>query len=895
MSMKNYYWLLLLFFLISHFEAYSQQDAVWLANIELLEKAYDIEVYYRDEWIDPTKLSSPNTSLPKEQALESFLSPLHLSYITYRKKMVVLLPDSTARRFASSTEDYGSQLRIPEGVTVIGDLKLFGSQRNATIKGRIMDANNSEPLLGANVSLVGTSRSTSTNEKGEYSFQVPIGLYDLQITSVGYIEERKPVAIVGDGMLNTELFDTSYELEEITIRERAFENNVTDAKMGINSIDVASIRRLPTFLGEADVMKSLTFLPGVSSVGEGSSGFNVRGGNFDQNLILMDGAPVFYPSHMLGFFSLVNSEMVDNLTLYRGGVPAKYGGRISSVLDIRLKEGDKRKWNGNVGLGPITSKGFIEGPIIKDKASISLGVRAASADWILKRTRNVDLRESGARYIDLQGTIDAFVTEKDKVRISGYMSGDRFSFAQDAIYSYQNNIYSFTWTHSFPQNLYLKVNGASSDYDFEVENTELLREYVMRSGINYKDIKGELTYDPGNGFQAEIGAMTGRYNIRRGTLNPTAPTSLEAPKSLQDMNGLEKALFGSAEWKPIPGLTLSGGVRYSIFDQIGPLKVLYYDENLPRDDNAIIDSTSFENGKTINSYSGLEPRGSLSVQIADEQSIKIGYNRMRQYINIVSNTAAVTPFDIWTTSSTHFKPVIGDQYAIGYFRNFGKRKLQTSVEVFYKEMQNVTEYKNNANLFLKDNIETELLQGFGRSYGAEMLVQKDAGLLTGWVSYTYARSLRTINGYFDEEKINNGKEYAADFDKPHTLNIVSTYKLSRLWRFSGNFTYSTGRPTSYPIDKYVFNGIVVAQFSERNQFRVPDYHRLDIAFSVDGTNKRKAKVETSWTFSIYNVYGRKNAYSVFFSQRNSDPPVTPYKLAVLGIPFPSITFNLKFL
>jgi hypothetical protein len=322
--------------------------------------------------------------------------------------------------------------------------------------------------------------------------------------------------------------------------------------------------------------------------------------------------------------------------------------------------------------------------------------------------------------------------------------------------------------------------------------------------------------------------------------------------------------------------------------------VYYYDPELPRDDDAIIDSATFSQNEVINTYGGFEPRGSLSVQVAENQSIKIGYNRMRQYINIVSNTAAVTPFDIWTTSGTHFKPVIGDQYGIGYFRNFTNSKLQTSAEFFYKEVQNVTEYKNNADLFLKDNIETELLQGFGRSYGAEMLVQKDAGLLTGWISYTYARSLRTIDGDFDEEKINNGNEFASDFDKPHTLNIVSTYKLSRLWRFSGNFTYSTGRPTSYPIDKYVFNGIVVAQFSDRNAFRVPDYHRLDIAFSVDGTNKRNAKVETSWTFSIYNLYGRKNAYSVFFSQRNADPPVTPYQLAVLGIPFPSLTFNLKF-
>ncbi|WP_339816296.1 TonB-dependent receptor [uncultured Imperialibacter sp.] len=890
---KNYYCFVLLLLFV--FDGNAQGTPDWKTKIEQLEKAFGIDIYYRNEWVDASKVTIPDTSLPRDQALQAFLAPLSLSYITYRKKLVVLLPDSTARKFASSSEDYGSQLKIPEGVTIIGDLKSFGTQRNATIRGRIIDANSGDPLIGANVMLVGTNRSTSTNEKGEYSFQVPVGLYDLLITTVGYIEERKPVAIVGDGQLSTELFDTTYELEEITIRERAFENNVTDAKMGINSIDVASIRRLPSFLGEADVIKSLTFLPGVSSVGEGSSGFNVRGGNFDQNLILMDGAPVFYPSHMLGFFSLINSEMVDNLTLYRGGVPAKYGGRISSVLDIRLKEGDKKRWNGNVGLGPITSKAFAEGPLIKNKASLALGVRVASADWILKRTRSIELRESGARYIDFQGTIDAFVTDKDKVRLSGYMSGDRFSFAQDAIYSYQNNIYSVSWTHSFPQNIYLKVNGASSDYDFEVENTETLREYIMQSGIHYKDVKADLTYDPGNGFQAEVGVLAGKYNIERGELEPTTISSLEAARSLQDMNGIEKAVYGSVEWKPASWLTLSAGSRYTTFDQKGPLKIYSYDPALARDDDAIIDSTSYAKGDVINTYSGFEPRGSASIKIAEEQSIKIGYNRMRQYINIVSNTAAVTPFDIWTTSSTHFKPVIGDQYGIGYFRNFTKNKLQTSVELFYKEVQNVTEYKNNADLFLKDNIETELLQGFGRSYGAEFLVQKDAGLLTGWVSYTYSRSLRTINGELEEQKINRGKEYAADFDKPHTLNIVSTYKLSRLWRFSGNFTYSTGRPTSYPIDKYVFNGIVVAQFSERNQFRVPDYHRLDIAFSVDGTNKRKAKVETSWTFSLYNVYGRKNAYSVFFSQRNSDPPVTPYKLAVLGIPFPSVTFNLKFL
>ncbi len=891
--MKLLYRLVLLLTLIWG-NAKAQNTGDWEASIVLLEKTYNIDIFYRKEWIDPAKVGAINTSLSREEALSQFLRPLNLSYLSYRKKLVVLLPDSTASKFASLSENYSSQLKIPEGVSIIGNLEAFGVQKTATIRGVITDANSGDPLSGANVMLVGTNRSTSTNEKGQYSFQVPVGLYDLMITSVGYIEERKPVAVVGDGLLNTELFDQSYELEEITIRERAFENNVTDARMGINSLDISSIKRLPSFMGETDVLKSLTFLPGVSTVGEGASGFNVRGGNFDQNLILMDGAPVFYPSHMLGFFSLINSEMVDNLTLYRGGVPAKYGGRISSVLDIRLHEGDKKKWSSNVGLGPITSKAFIEGPLLKDKASIALGVRGASADWILKRTRNADLRESGAQYLDFQGTFDAFITEKDKIRLSGYRSNDRFSFAQDAIYRYQNNIYSATWTHSFPLDIFLRVNAASSAYDFEVENTEPLREYVMQNGINYKDIKADLTYDPGNGFQAEVGFLTGQYKINRGELTPTTNTSLEAPRSLQNMNGVEKAAYASIEWKPITWATLSGGGRYSMFDQKGPLTEYYYDPAQPRDDDSIIDSASFANGEVISSFGGFEPRASLSVQITADQSIKIGYNRMRQYINIVSNTAAVTPFDIWTTSGTHFKPVIGDQYGVGYFRNFTERMLQTSVEVFYKELQNVTEYKNNADLFLKDNIETELLQGSGRSYGAEMMIQKDAGLLTGWVSYTYARSLRQMNGSFDEEKINDGKEFASDFDKPHTFNAVSTYKLSRLWRFSANFTYSTGRPTSYPIDKYVFNNIVVAQFSDRNQFRVPDYHRLDIAFSVDGTNKRKAKVETSWTFSLYNVYGRKNAYSVFFSQRNADPPVTPYQLAVLGIPFPSLSFNLKF-
>lgn len=870
------------------------QNPQWQSKVEEIEKAYDIQLFYKNEWIDPAKIGQLDTSLPREQALRSFLAPLNLSYLTYRKKLVILLPDSTARRYATVSEDYSSQLRIPEGVTVIGDIGSFGRQKTATIRGTIRDANTGDPLTGASVLLVGTSRSTSTNEKGEYSFQVPIGLYDILITSVGYIEERKPVAVVGDGRINTELFDTSYELQEITIRERAFENNVTDARMGINSLDISSIKKLPSFLGEADVLKSLTFLPGVSTVGEGASGFNVRGGNFDQNLILMDGAPVFYPSHMLGFFSLINSEMVDNLTLFRGGVPARYGGRISSVLDIRLKEGDKKNWNGSVGLGPITSKAFAEGPLLKEKVSLAVGIRAASADWILKRTRNQDLRESGARYLDLQGTLDARITQSDRLRISGYASGDRFSFAQDAIYSYQNNIYSLTWTHSFPLDLYLNVNGASSVYDFEVENTEPLREYRMQNGIDYKDIKADLSYDPGAHFQANVGFLSGWYNINRGTLAPTTEESLEAARTAQNMHGVERAAYASLEWEALPWLRFSAGARYSIFDQRGPMKVFYYDAGQPRDDEEIVDSAAFSKGDIIKSFSGLEPRASVSVQLAANQSIKVGFNRMRQYINIVSNTAAVTPFDIWTTSGTHFDPVVGDQYAVGYFRNFPDRQIQTSVEVFYKDIQNVTEYKNNADLFLKDNIETELLQGHGKSYGTELLVQKDGGLLTGWVSYTYARSLRSMNGEFEEERINRGKYYAADFDKPHTFNVVSTYKLSRLWRFSANFTYSTGRPTSYPIDKYVFNGIVVAQFSDRNQFRIPDYHRLDIAFTLDGTNKRKAKVESSWNFSLYNVYGRKNAYSVFFAQREDDPPVTPYKLAVLGIPFPSITFNLKF-
>ncbi|KAA5548569.1 TonB-dependent receptor [Adhaeribacter rhizoryzae] len=766
-------------------------------------------------------------------------------------------------------------------------------QNKINISGTVKDAKTGEPIIGASVYAEPSKAGTITSRNGTFTLTVPAGKIKLTLTYVGYQKETRELTQTEDLTLHFQLQKASAQLSEVEIKGgRAANHNVASVQAGITNLNIITIKKIPAFMGEVDIIKGLKLLPGIGSVGEAATGFNVRGGSVDQNLVLLDDAPIFNTSHLFGFFSIFNPNAIRDLTLYRGGIPAQFGGRISSVLDVKQKEGDFQKFAVNGGIGLISGRLAIEGPIVKDKTSFIVAGRSSYSNWLLRKMPDVTLRNSQASFYDLSAKISHRFNDRNKLTLSAYRSRDSFGFSSDTLYNWQSTTASLKYTHTFTSKLVLDVTGVYSLYDFNVLNQEINNASAYNNGIVFKNIKADFSYATGK-HQVNFGATGIDYKINPGKLNPNSEFSQVIPLHLQRENATENALYFNEEYEVSPRLTLMLGLRYAVFANYGTGEVYQYQPEVPKRERTITDTLYYNKGQIIKTYTALEPRFSLKFSLAENSSIKLGYNRSQQFIHLVSNTVAVSPTDFWKSSNTHLKPQIGDQVSLGFFRNFNQNTFELSLEGYYKKIQNMLDYKNGANLFLNKTIEADLLPGLGKAYGLETSLNKNTGRLTGWLSYTYARTLISVKGATPEETINNGAYYPATYDKPHTLNMVSNYELNKRFNLGANFTYSTGRPITAPLSHYVIGGYVVPAFGERNQFRIPDYHRLDISLTFLPNPDKKRKWESSWNFSVYNVYGRKNPYSVFFKQEYGSPP-RAYQLAVVGVPLPSLTYDFKF-
>lgn len=769
----------------------------------------------------------------------------------------------------------------------------IGQLKGIKISVRITDEITGEALVGATVTIpeLGINRITDAN--GSFELELERAEYTLQFRYVGYETIDYPITAVGDGRIAIRMIQEDFQLDDVVIFGSDPEKNIKSTDMGAIKLSMNSIKELPPFLGEVDIIRSMATLPGVSQVGEAAAGLNVRGGGADQNLIQFAGAPIYNPTHLFGLFTSFNADIVNDVTLYKSVIPSRFGGRGSSILDILPKEGSVTDWGGDLMVSNVSGKIGINGPIVKDKVSVKAGFRMSYINWFLGALSNPDLKNSQANFYDGNLVISAPISENNEFTYSFYTSYDDFAFSSDTTISWKNTSHSLQWKNRLTEKLSLEALGYYTQYDYSIFNRSGINNFDLNSGIQDYGIKAFLTYQFSEGNRITAGADIKDLTIQPGDLIPEdGAESGILPKKVQDEFGRESGVHFQHEFELGEKFGMSYGVRYDSYQYLGPRTVLQYTENQPISDGTAIGETTYGDGEKITSYDGLGPRASLRYSLSKNSSFKAGYNKMYQFIHLISNTATIAPTDIWKLSDQFLEPQIVDQYSLGFYNNFKGNIFETSIEVYYKDIQNVVEYKDGANLILQNNLETELVPAQGKSYGVELFVKKNLGRMTGWISYTYSRSLRRVLTPYEEENINDGEWFASNFDKPHDLTLIGNYKVSTNTSISATFGYSTGRPVTYPEAKFDFSGNSLAYFDNRNEERLPDFHRLDFAvnFKLNGEGKF---FDGDWTFSVLNVYGRKNPFSLFFADEAGAPPQA-FRLTILGVPLPSISYSIKF-
>ena len=859
-----------------------------------LGQKYHVQFFYKQEWFEMRNFNSAFLGLSFKEALKRLKSETDFSIFTF---------DSIRYIFVPLKPEYEppSEIKFSD-VVIIGDPSELGKYTRATIQGKIIDGMNGNPLPGASLFINKLKLGVMADNKGNYRIQAPVGEHTVRLSFMGYDDNTKKIKLVSNGILNLELYEKSIKLGEVVVTAERPELNVSGTQMSYIKLDARTIKELPVSMGVKDVIKSITLMPGVQTIGEFGTGFNVRGGSADQNLILLEDVPLFYSAHLFGLTSVVNSDGISNVTLIKAGISAKYGERASSVMDIRFGADDLDKTSVKGGIGLIDSRLYIETPLINKKISLLLSARSSYSNWLLHKIPDVELKNSSAHFYDANAFLTYDMNGNNIINVFAYLSNDQFGFSKNTSYQYSNVLASVRWKHTFGYNIYFNLVAGLSDYRFYVEESDSarLREaYKINSALHYRNVKWNFSWFPAENHAVDFGLTGILYVVKPGELNPLNIESVVESRQILQGKAVEYAVYVTDNITLSPKLTFDAGIRYSFYTSLGPGIVYVFKPDSPKNRESIIDSTLYGNNKLICSYSGLEPRFSLRYIVSDKGSVKFSYNRIHQYINLISNTAVMTPSDIWKLSSPNLKPLTCDHFAAGYFHNFKNNTIETSAEIYYKHLNNAIDYKNGAKILLNPYIETDLLNVKGNNFGVELYVKKNSGKLTGWVSYTYSRSLQKTNGVFEEEIINNNQSFASNFDRPNNLVINLNHHISRRWRFGSTFTYSSGRPVTLPEYKFDYQGYQLIYYSARNKYRLPDYHRLDVSITYDKSLKIKKSWKGSWTFSIVNLYGRKNAYSVFY--KKEDHMVSheyrqydTYMLYIIGMPFPTLTYNFSF-
>lgn len=772
------------------------------------------------------------------------------------------------------------------------------AQESFTLSGTISDKSNGETQFGANVFLQGTTIGVITNEYGFYSITAPEGNYILSISYLGYLGIEQEVTLTKNQKLDFELSATTTQLEEVTVTaeepERAL---IRKPEMSVAKMNIATIKQMPVVMGEVDILKSLQMLPGITNNGEGTGGFHVRGGAGDQNLVLLDEAIIYNTSHMFGFFSVFNADAIKDVKLYKGGIPARFGGRVSSVLDVRQKDGNSKRFAATGGIGIISSRLALEGPIFKEKGSFLVAGRRSYADLLLKAAGE----DNSVSFYDLNLKANYNLNENNKLFLSGYFGRDAFKIGESFSSSYGNSTGNLRWNHIFNDRLFSNLSAIVSKYDYELGIT--IAEFDWISSISNYNLKYDLKYYLSDKFKLDFGASSIYYEFNPGQIKPTTDTSPVNPLTLDPKKAIESGLYLNAEHKLTPKLTAQYGLRYSAFSRLGGQAMVDYANNQPVVYNSLlgiyergseVGETNYAKGDAIASFGNFEPRVSLAYTLNEDSSVKAGFSRVAQYIHLLSNTSSATPLDVWTPSGKYVKPQLSNQYAVGYFRNFKDKVFSMEVEAYYKNTDNRIDYIDGSDLIGQNTIETEILNGESRAYGLEFLLRKNEGKFTGWLAYTLSKSeQRTPGGIAGGLGIANGEWYSTPYDRTHDISVSGAYKLNDKWSFGTNLVFQTGRPVTYPNGQYEYEGLSIASYSDRNSDRLPVYHRLDVSVNYKPNRKPNNRLKGEWVLGIYNAYNRKNAASISFGQNFETGANEATRTAIFGI-VPSLTYNFKF-
>ena len=923
---RLFYFLFLCGGIFFSLDGFAQNDNLITANfqnvsfnefVQKVEAQTDYHFFYETKQFDSTAITIAVTKAHLPSVLDKIFHNTQWHYtidknnnvfITQGFTLAAQLPygffngeeDTSALMAASEADeiDYiNKPKKVKQDISIENKVFDIGIKRNAIPKGKVniagyvRDAQTGEALSGAVIFLYHPAVQVHTDQFGYYSLILPAGRNVLNIIAPGMFDTKRQVMLYSDGKFDIDMEEKVFRLKEVLV-EAGKEKNVRGTSMGMDKLTMTAIKQIPAVMGEVDVLRAVLTLPGVKSVGEASTGLNVRGGATDQNLILFNGANIYNPSHLFGFFSAFDPDVIKDVTLYKSSIPAKYGGRISSVLDITSLDGNDKKLSGTAGIGPLTGKITLQAPIINSKTTFIGGLRTTYSDWVLKILPK-EYSKSNASFRDGTIHINHKINSKNNVYVNGYISTDKFKLNRDTTYQYQNANANINWKHIFNNRFYGVFMAGIDHYDYQVAfNGDSVNAYKLKYSINQYKFNADFSYFLNNKHTLAFGLNSLLYNIHSGTISPIGKESLFIRDSLEAEHALESALYVSDHFNVSENLSLDGGIRYSMFNYLGPKHVNTYAPGLPIDLSNVIASNYYPSGKVIKTYKGPEFRFSARYSLSDNSSVKASANSLRQYIHLLTNTTTISPTDVWKLSDPNLQPQLGTQVALGFYKNFKNNTIETSAEVYYKWFDHYLDYRSGAVLVMNHNIETDVINTKGTAYGIELLLKKSSGKLNGWMSYTYSRSMLQQNDALATEKINNGDRYPSNFDQPHDATVAANYKINHRFSISLNATYSTGRPITLPVAEYDYAGSVRVLYSNRNEYRIPDYFRTDFSLNIDGNHKIHQLTHNSWTLGVYNVTARKNAYSVYFISQNGR--IQGYKLSIFGSAIPFLTYNIRF-
>jgi CarboxypepD_reg-like domain/TonB-dependent Receptor Plug Domain len=773
----------------------------------------------------------------------------------------------------------------------IGVSSANNSQANALISGFVRDLKTGEPVSGASLYIDKPHIGVSSDAFGYYALSLPKGRFTLNIQSISMKDTRRQILLKGDGQLNIDLQSQVMMLKNVIISAEKI-NNVRGVQMGVQKIDIKTLKQVPVVFGEADLLRVLLTLPGVKSVGEASTGLNVRGGSADQNLILFNDATIYNAAHFFGLFSAFNPDVVKSVELYKSSIPARYGGRLSSVIDIESREGNKKEFAGSAGIGLITSRVEIEGPIAKDKTSFLLAGRTTYANWLLNLLP-AQYKLSRASFYDLNLNISHQINKNNNLYLTAYTSKDDFNLNSDTLYGYGNLNLSLKWKHSFNDKWYGIFTTGYDRYNYQISsNANIVNAYKLAFNINQSYFKAQFDYFLNHKHSLEYGFNTLYYKLNPGTYSPLNDSSYVIPDTVHGEQALESALYISDKYTITAMFVVEAGLRYSLFNYLGPQFVNLYDPTVPKTGDNILSVKTYSSASMVKTYGGPEYRLSARYEFSDNFSMKASYNTERQYIHMLSNTTAIAPTDIWKLSDPNIRPQLGSQISLGAYKNIKNNTIETSVEVYYKTIKDYLDYKSGAMLVMNHHIETDVINTKGKAYGIEFMIKKSTGKLNGWISYTYSRVFLKMNDPNAGELINNGNWYPADYDQPSSFTTVANYRVNHRFSLSFNFAYNTGRPITLPIGAFPYDNGLRTLYSDRNAYRIPDYIRADFAMNIDGNHKVHQKFHNSWTIGVYNIFGTHNPYSVYYVTENG--AINGYKLSIFGSAIPFLNYNIRF-